>query len=191
MVRNFCVTVLRVWSRTSLFEGVCRTKPVFLILRDHMHFLLSFSPKCTVEFPRSYVITSWHHWVWCLMDWCFVFFYFFKFIYFERDRDRERGRERGRERIPSRLYTVSTEPWHRVRTHETVRSWPEPKPGVRRLTDWATQAHFVLVFLSFCLFCFVFFNVIYLFSYFEGQRESGGGAAREGGTESQAGSPCW
>ena len=39
-------------------------------------------------------------------------FYFFKNVYFWREREHKpwRGRERGRERIPSRLHAVSTEP---------------------------------------------------------------------------------
>ena len=38
--------------------------------------------------------------------------FFFRFIYFERERENTSGggAERGRERIPSRLYTVSLEP---------------------------------------------------------------------------------
>ena len=35
---------------------------------------------------------------------------FFKFIYFEREREHKRGRQRGRERIPSKLHSVSVEP---------------------------------------------------------------------------------
>ena len=37
------------------------------------------------------------------------FFFFTKFIYFERERESREG-QRGRERIPSRLHTVSEEP---------------------------------------------------------------------------------
>ena len=39
-----------------------------------------------------------------------VFLFFFKFTYFDREREQRRGRERGRERIPERLCAVSTEP---------------------------------------------------------------------------------
>ena len=47
--------------------------------------------------------------------------------------------KRGGERIPSSLHTVSTSPtWDLIPW--TVRSWPEPKSRVGRLTDWATQA---------------------------------------------------
>ena len=47
--------------------------------------------------------------------------------------------ERQGERIPSRLCTVSVKlTWGSISW--TVRSWPEPKPRVGRLTNWATQA---------------------------------------------------
>ena len=51
-----------------------------------------------------------------------------------------RGRERRRHRIWSRLQALSCQhraPWG-TWTHEPVRSWPEPKPRVRHLSDWAT-----------------------------------------------------
>ena len=59
---------------------------------------------------------------------------FLMLIYFwERERDRERvgegQRERERDRIRSRLQAPSCQhraPW-RAQTHESVRSWPEPK----------------------------------------------------------------
>ena len=56
---------------------------------------------------------------------------------------RGRGRERERrERIPSRLHAV------RGSIPQIMRSWPEPKPRVRHLTDWATQATWFLRLLS-------------------------------------------
>ena len=76
----------------------------------------------------------------------FIFFnLFFEFIYscWERHRQRRVGngqRERGRQRIPGRLCAVSAEPNAGLEPRKTVRSWPERKPRVRRLTDWATQA---------------------------------------------------
>ena len=39
-----------------------------------------------------------------------LLFFFFRFIYFEREREHMGGAERGRERIPRRLRTVSVEP---------------------------------------------------------------------------------
>ena len=56
----------------------------------------------------------------------------------------------GRQRIPSRLHAVSTEP-DVSSNSQTMRSWPEPKPRVRRLTNWATQ-----VPLYYLLFNFLF-----------------------------------
>ena len=65
--------------------------------------------------------------------------------------DAWRGRGRGRERILSRLHGASPGLHERLHTGlevgwggpvldlGTLRSWPEPKPRVRCLTDWATQ----------------------------------------------------
>ena len=68
--------------------------------------------------------------------------YFFKvclFVYL-RESARRGGAETGRERerIPSRLCTVSTEPNVGL-DPTTLGSWPEPKPRVRCLTNWAIQ----------------------------------------------------
>ena len=50
-----------------------------------------------------------------------------------------RGRERRRERIPSSS-TLSVQSTMRDSNSWTMRSWPEPKPRVGRLTDGGTQA---------------------------------------------------
>ena len=72
---------------------------------------------------------------------------FFKFIYFERERERKceqgRGRERGRERQSQADCNVSVSGLN----SQTARSWPEPKQRVRLLTNWATQAPWVIVIL--------------------------------------------
>ena len=67
------------------------------------------------------------------------------FTYFEREREREitqhkqgRGKGRGRGRESQAGSTLSEEPDTDL-DPTTMRSWPEPKPRVRRLTDWATQ----------------------------------------------------
>ena len=94
----------------------------------------------TLAFWRLWEGTySFPYWSWNLV--CLRFF-FFKFISFwERQRQCKwgRDRERGRERIPS-----SSAPSVQSRTQgsnpRTVKSGPEPKPRVGRLTDWATQA---------------------------------------------------
>ena len=58
-------------------------------------------------------------------------------IYFEREIESKQGRskERGRQRIPSRVRAVNAKGLN----PQTLRSWPEPKPRVGRLTKWATQ----------------------------------------------------
>ena len=95
----------------------------------------------------------------------FCFFYFLKnlmLVYFwerERERERERGgeqaggeqRERETESLSSSILSAQSlkqgsNPW-------TLRSWPELKPRVRCLTEWAAQLP---------LFLLIFFNV-YLF----------------------------
>ena len=63
----------------------------------------------------------------------------------QRERERERERERGRERksqansmLPAQSPVWGLIPW-------TVRSWPELKSRVGRLTDWATQVPLIWV----------------------------------------------
>ena len=51
----------------------------------------------------------------------------------------------------------------------TVRSWPEPKSRVRRLTDWATQ---VRPFKIFLLYFILFYFLFYFISYFMRDRGS-------------------
>ena len=62
---------------------------------------------------------------------------FLKKIYFEREKEHEQGRGRGGERESQAGFTLLAQslmwgsiPW-------TVGSWPEPKPRVRCLTNWA------------------------------------------------------
>ena len=63
-----------------------------------------------------------------------VVFFFLRLIYlFERER---RGRGRGRETRAN--FTPSTQPSVGLNP-TTLRSWPEPIPRVRYLTDWAAQ----------------------------------------------------
>ena len=84
--------------------------------------------------------------LWTLLGWRslsfpkIIFFFFFKFISFERDRDSVSGggAERGKE-DPKQALSCQCRVWHEARTHKTVRSWPKLKPGVGHLTDWATQ----------------------------------------------------
>ena len=73
-----------------------------------------------------------------LIFWC-------SFICFERERVRDWGShwERWRERIPSRLWTVSTESNKGL---NPSRSWPEPKSRVGHLTYWATLVPLVHTF---------------------------------------------
>ena len=68
--------------------------------------------------------------------------YFFKFIYFERERKRERaGKGQGgkREREAQAGSALSPQSPICGSNSRTVRSWPEPKPRVGHLTNWATQ----------------------------------------------------
>ena len=75
----------------------------------------------------------------------FIFWMFmYLFVYSERERERE-GASGGRaEREGERESQASLAPPAQSPTQDsnswTVRSWPEPKSRVGRLTDWATQA---------------------------------------------------
>ena len=91
----------------------------------------------------------------------------------EGQREKETQSEAG-----SRLWAVSTEPDAGLELmNREIMTWAE----VRCSTNWATQVPLLSSF---------FFHVFYLFL---GQRESmnGGGAEREGDTESEAGSRLW
>ena len=103
------------------------------------------------------------------------FFFMFKFMYWFWDRQRQCEQEKGRER-ERKSQAVSAHQcraWHRVRTHETVRSWSEPKPRVGHLIDLATQAP-----LHQFLTAFNFFFTLYLF-LIERQSTTGGGGETE------------
>ena len=83
----------------------------------------------------------------CLYFWNLVFFFFFKFIYLRERESIEwrRCRKWGRHRIPSRLYTVSTEPDVELELmNREIMTWAE----VGRLIDRATQVPWNLVFLT-------------------------------------------
>ena len=69
--------------------------------------------------------------------WCFCFC----FVFFLRERQRQckwkRGSERERESQVGSALSAQSLMWG---SHSwIVRSWPEPKPRVRCLTDWGTQ----------------------------------------------------
>ena len=68
--------------------------------------------------------------------------FFFKFIYlfWEREREREREGERERERESQAGSGLWAQSLMWGSNPRTVRSWLEPKPRVRRVSDWATHA---------------------------------------------------
>ena len=78
------------------------------------------------------------------------YFYFFKFIYFEKETERDRAwtgegqREADTEsETGSRLWAVNTEPDAGLElTDREIMTWAE----VGRLTDWATQAPHLCLF---------------------------------------------
>ena len=79
---------------------------------------------------------------------------------------------------------------------QVVRSWPEPKPRVKRLTNCHPGTPKMSI-LSLCThtlssFLFLFLNLFTVYLFWERERESvhvrGGGAEREGEREFQAGS---
>ena len=72
------------------------------------------------------------------------------YLFWERERERSSGggaeRERERERNSQAGSALSAQSLTHGLNSQTVRSWPEPKARVRRLTNWATQVpHFLQV----------------------------------------------
>ena len=75
-----------------------------------------------------------------------IFFLFLcLFIYFERESwgGAERERERERESQAGSMLLAQSLTW--VSNSQTMRSWPEPRSGVRCLTDWATQLPYPVI----------------------------------------------
>ena len=74
------------------------------------------------------------------------------FLYFERESERTctwgRGKERGRERASKTGCTLSAQSLMWGSISWTLRSWPELKSRVGRLTDWATPVPQITFFLS-------------------------------------------
>ena len=55
--------------------------------------------------------------------------------------------------------------WHWAWTHESLRSWSEPKPSVRHLTNWATQEPLYPLFV-YCYFLDKFLCQLFYFPLF-------------------------
>ena len=73
----------------------------------------------------------------------------FLYLFWERERERERAGEVQRERErknPKQTPSCQHGAQLGAQTHEAVRSWPEPKPRVGRLTNWAAQASLKRIF---------------------------------------------
>ena len=89
--------------------------------------------------------------LWELLTVCPSVCLFFKFIYFERQREsasRGRGKEREKERLPSRTHTVSTEPDSgRDPTNPELMTWAEVHS--RCSTSWTTQGPWELLTAKF------------------------------------------
>ena len=58
----------------------------------------------------------------------------------EREEAGERSRRERKTENPKQALCYQHGAWRCDSIPQTVRSWPEPKSRVRRLTDWATQA---------------------------------------------------
>ena len=78
------------------------------------------------------------------------FFFKFTYLFWERKREKrdtawvgEGQRKREIETLKQALHCQHSG----APTHETTRSWPEPKPRISRLMDSATQAPFMQIFL--------------------------------------------
>ena len=85
---------------------------------------------------------------------CFFKINFFKFIYSSREKENGGGAEREGERESQAGSVLSMQSLMQGSIPWTSRSWPEPKPTVWLLTDWATQTP---------CFCFCFWWVFWLY----------------------------
>ena len=130
------------WLKVYLISN--QMKPLVLIstsrlrtLTDHSHsgsfyhtWLLCLNPESSICADINLFLKQIHLFI--LREW-------------EREREREgerqhewgRGRERERESQAGSTLPAQSLTWGSI--PQTVRSWPEPKSRVRRLTDWATQ----------------------------------------------------
>ena len=135
------------------FWGPCSAddllKPHISGWRAQLHRLSSDAPDCTVLLLHSFleILINWK-WTWtCGIYIGFIFlqasFFFLLslFIYFEREREREREAER-QFQAGSALSAQSL--MQGLNSH-TMRSWPEPRSGVRGLTNGATRRPFLRV----------------------------------------------
>ena len=61
--------------------------------------------------------------------------FFFKFIYFEIELAQVGEGQREKERESQAGFVLPVQSLMRARIHKTLRSWPEPKARVGRLTD--------------------------------------------------------
>ena len=84
-----------------------------------------------------YMVSSWSAFVKLILIGIYVR-YFLKFIYLFWEREKEAEWEGEREAQAGSM--LSAQSPTRGSISRTVRSGPEPKSRVRRLTDWATQA---------------------------------------------------
>ena len=117
------------------------------------------SQQNLAKFFFSYLIISQYSLIrklLCSSVYSFFFFFLKFYLFFERDRDSvsRLGAEREGEReSPTGALLVSTEPDGRAQTYETMRSWPELKSRVRRLTDWATEVPLVCLLFKYHALC--------------------------------------
>ena len=96
------------------------------------------------------------------------------FVYFRESEwacGQGKGRERGRQKESQAGSALSVETPTWGLNPRSVRSWPELKPRVRCLTNWATQAPQELLFLFVCLFLIFIFERQREREWGEGQRE--------------------
>ena len=159
---------------------------------------------------EKFLLVIFLFWVTCIFP-PILFFLVFIYLFWEGEREREKGRENPKQ---APCPTQGSIP-------QTMRSWPELKSRVGRLTDWTPQAslgffvfkHFsgyiffslydysVLCFFLrktfstvrtvFVLFYFYFKFFMFIFERDREQSVNRGGAEREGDTECEAGPRLW
>ena len=135
---------------------VCLPQLVLQILSGKTHLIVTFFQNCvdyswwfTLQDKLYDWLVKFHEILAYNFDWHNILF-IFKCWERERVHRQGRGREREGEGESQAGFALSVQSPLQNLIPRTLRSWPEPKLRVSRLTDWATQApHHNIVFVDY------------------------------------------